>query len=130
MEKVTLLPVEIKSNLRMRIQRLIMTLSHAYSFDKKTHEVACYKPCYWRYVAAQLARRNDRSGRTLPTQKMKDTIITKRSYSWIGMIKIEGVEYLAFSEHCPLDYCNQVVEIDVMDDAIYQDRQCHYNRRG
>ena len=35
-----------------------------------------------------------------------------------SVITIEGVEYLAFSEHCPLD---QVFEIDVTDDAIYQD---------
>ena len=59
--------------------------------------------------------------------------ITKMKGTWIGMLKINNLTYLATSYHsnCPLDYCDpEVRSVHSLSDSLDQDKQCRYNRTG
>ena len=60
---------------------------------------------------------------------IKNKIITKSATAWIG--KIDNQTGFASSKHCPLDYCDFVVNsIHSLTDSLDQDKQCRYNRTG
>ena len=59
--------------------------------------------------------------------------IIKKKGTWIGMLKIDNLTYLATSYHsnCPLDYCDpEVSSVHSLSDSLDQDKQCRYNRTG
>ncbi len=61
---------------------------------------------------------------------IENSSITKKQSSWVGKFEVDGVDYLAMSNFCPLDYCNDHEELSVESHDIHQDRQCRYNRTG
>ena len=62
--------------------------------------------------------------------------ITKKKGTWIGMLKIDNLIYLAtsYQSNCPLDYCDpEVKSVHSLSDCFSlddQDKQCRYNRTG